>query len=71
MYTKKKIMTDAVMRKYYIAQIKEEIPVRCKLQTKEAENEYPEASKIIQLDFYVNDCITGANTILKAIDLAE
>lgn len=64
-------MTDAVMKKYYIAQMRGEIHVRCKLQTKEAENEYPEASKIIQLDFYVNDCITGADTILEAIDLAE
>lgn len=48
------------------------LSVRCILQAaREAEKDYPEASKVIQRDFYMDDCVTGADTVQKAITLAS
>lgn len=48
------------------------LSVRCVLQAaREAEKEFPEAAKIIQRDFYMDDCVTGADTVEKAINIAN
>lgn len=48
------------------------LSVRCVLQAaKEAEKEFPEAAKTIQRDFYMDDCVTGADDDEKAIEKAR
>lgn len=48
------------------------LSVRCVLQAaRSAEDKLPEAAKVIQRDFYMDDCVTGAATEEKAIGLAK
>lgn len=48
------------------------LSVRCVLQVaREAQQESPEAAKIIERDFYMDDCVTGADTERKAIEIAK
>lgn len=48
------------------------LAVRCVQQAAiEAKGEYPEAAKIILEDFYMDDCVSGTDSIGKAIDLAK
>lgn len=48
------------------------LAVRCVLQAaREASDSSPEAAKIIERDFYMDDCVTGAETEDRAIELAN
>lgn len=44
------------------------LAVRCLVQTaREAQEEYPEAAKVIEKDFYMDDCASGADSVAKAV----
>lgn len=46
------------------------LSVRCVIQAaREAADTYPEAAKVIELDFYMDDCVSGSGSILKTIEL--
>lgn len=48
------------------------LAVRCVMQAaREAADMYPEAAKAIEKDFYMDDCVTGTNTVEQAIKLAN
>lgn len=48
------------------------LAVRCVIQAaREAKEQFPEASKTIEEDFYMDDCVTGTDSIEKAIKLAK
>lgn len=48
------------------------LAVRSVKQTaRDAEKEFPEAAKVIENDFYMDDCVTGEETEEKAIKIAE
>lgn len=47
------------------------LAVRCVIQAaREAADQFPIAAKIIEHDFYMDDCVTGANTVELAMQLA-
>lgn len=48
------------------------LAVRCvKQAAREAKKEYPEAAKVLEDDFYMDDMITGDDTVEKAIGIAR
>lgn len=47
------------------------LSVRCLIQAaREAAEEHPEAAKVIEKDFYMDDCVSGESSTEKAITLA-
>lgn len=67
---------DEPLREYWITVVtfgltaSAYLSVRCVLQAaKEAGKEFPEASKVIERDVYMDDCATGGDTVIKALDL--
>lgn len=48
------------------------LAVRCMVQAaREAKDEYPEAAKVLENDFYMDDCTTGDDTVEKVIKTAR
>lgn len=48
------------------------LAVRCVVQAaRKAQKDYPEAVKVLEKDFYMDDCVTGADSVAKAIEIAK
>lgn len=48
------------------------LAVRCVMQAaREARREYPEAAKVLEKDMYMDDCVTGADSVEQAIKIGK
>lgn len=48
------------------------LAVRCLIQAaREAQEEFPAAAKVIEQDFYMDDCVSGSDSVAKTVKLAK